>query len=134
MITKKALLSYSNFNKEFHVFMDASDYQLGVVIMQNNKLLAFYMQKMNQAQQKCITREQELLSIVETLKSFENILLGQCIVVHTDYLNLLNKKLASNHLIWWHMLLEEYGPTCVYVKGEKNVVANSLSRLDMEPC
>ena len=30
------------------------------------------------------------------------------------------------------MLLEEYRPTFVHVKGEKNVVANMLSRLDME--
>ena len=30
------------------------------------------------------------------------------------------------------MLLEEYGPTFVHVKGEKNVVADALPRLDME--
>ena len=30
------------------------------------------------------------------------------------------------------MLLEEYGPTFVHVKGEKNVVAGTLSRLDMK--
>ena len=79
--------------------MDASDYQLGAIIMQNNKLLVFYIREMNQAQQKYATREQELLSIVKTLKSFKNILLGQCIIVHTDHLNLLYKKLASNYLV-----------------------------------
>ena len=44
---------------------------------------------MNQIQQKYTTGEQELLSIVEMLKSFKNILIGQYIVVHTDHLNLL---------------------------------------------
>ena len=30
------------------------------------------------------------------------------------------------------MLLEEYGLIFIYVKGGKNVIANALSRLDME--
>ena len=42
------------------------------------------------------------------------------------------KKLASNCLVQWYMLFEEYRLTFVYIKGEKNVVANALSRLDME--
>ena len=31
------------------------------------------------------------------------------------------------------MILEEYGPEVVHVKGEHNVVADALSCLDMEP-
>ena len=31
----------------------------------------------------------------------------------------------------WHLILEEFGPELKYIKGENNVVANSLSRLDM---
>ena len=99
MITKESSLSNPNFNKKFHVFIDASDYQLGTVIMQNDKLLAFYTRKMNQAQRKYTTGKQELLSIVAILKGFENILLGQRIVVHIDHLNILYKKLASNSLL-----------------------------------
>ena len=47
MIAKEALLSYPNFNKEFYIFTNASDYQLGTVIMQNDKPLVLYMRKMN---------------------------------------------------------------------------------------
>ena len=47
MIAKEAISLYPNFNKEFHVFMDTSDYQLGVVIIQNDKPLAFYTRKMH---------------------------------------------------------------------------------------
>ena len=32
---------------------------------------------------------------------------------------------------WRLLLLEEYGPTLEYIKGEKNIVADSLSRLGM---
>ena len=132
MISREAMLAYPDFSKEFHVYADASDYQLGGVIMQENKPLAFYTRKLNTAQSKYPTGEQELLSIVETLKNFEGILLGQKVIVHTDHLNLLYKKLASNRLIRWRMMLEEYGPTFVHVEGTKNVVADALSRLPIE--
>ena len=110
MIKKETMLAYPKFGEVFHIYADASDTQLGGVIMQNDKPLAFYTRKLNQAQSKYSTGEQELLSLVETLKSFENILMGQKLVVHTDHLNLLYKKLASARLIRWRMLLEEYGP------------------------
>jgi hypothetical protein len=32
----------------------------------------------------------------------------------------------------WRLLLEEFGPEYVHVKGEDNVVADALSRMDME--
>ena len=77
VISKETLLAFPDFNKTFHVYTDASDYQLGAVIMQEGKPLAFYSRKMTDTQKKYTTGEQELLSIVETLKEFRNILLGQ---------------------------------------------------------
>ena len=133
MIQKEALLAYPDFSKIFHVYADASDIQLGGVIMQDNRPLAFYTRKLNQAQSKYSTGEQELLSIVETLKSFESILMGQNIVVHTDHLNLLYRKLASGRLIRWRMIIEEFGPKFEHIQGEKNKVADALSRLEMTP-
>ena len=65
------MLAYPKFGETFHVYADASDTQLGGVIMQNGKPLAFYTRKLNHAQSKYTTGEQELLSLVETLKSFE---------------------------------------------------------------
>ena len=31
----------------------------------------------------------------------------------------------------WRLILEEFGPELKYIKGENNVVANALSRLEM---
>ena len=69
---------------------------------------------------------------METLKSFENILLGQKVIVYTDHLNLLYQKLASNRMIRWQMMLEEFGPKFKHIQGKRNVVADALSRLPLE--
>jgi hypothetical protein len=57
--------------------------------MQNDRPRAFYSRKLNSAQKRYTTVKQELLSIVETLKEFKNILLGQKLIAHTDHKNLL---------------------------------------------
>ena len=44
--------------------------------MHQNKPIAFYSRKLNSAQKRYTTGEQQLLSIVETLKEFRNILIG----------------------------------------------------------
>ena len=31
----------------------------------------------------------------------------------------------------WRLILEEYGPELIYIKGENNVVADALSRLNL---
>ena len=104
-------MTFPNFKKELHIYTDASDYQLGAVIMQENKPLAFYSCKFNKAQ-KCYTKgEQELLSIVEMLKEFKNILFGQKLIMHTDHKNILYRNLSNDQLTRWQLFLEEYAPT-----------------------
>ena len=88
-IAKETLLAYPNFSKPFHIHTDASDVQLGACISQDGKPIAFYSRKLNPAQTKYTTTEQELLSIVETLKEFRTILLGQQLIIHTDHKNLV---------------------------------------------
>jgi len=132
LIAKETLLTFPDFNEVFHIYTDASDFQLGAVIMQNNKPIAFYSRKMDKAQRRYTTGEQELLSIVETLKEFKNILLGQKLIVHTDHKNILYGKLSNDRITRWRLLLEEYGPEYVHVRGVDNVVADALSRMDAD--
>ena len=131
VISREVLLTYPDFSKEFHIYTDASKVQLGAVISQDSKPIAFYSRKLSPAQKNYTTSERELLSIVETLKEFRNILLGHKIIVHTDHMNLIHKNSNIEQITRWRLLIEEYGPTLHYVKGENNVVADALSRLDI---
>ena len=87
-ISRETLLVYPNFSKSFVIHTDAFKVQLGAVINQDNKPIAFYSRKLNPAQVCYTTIERELLSIEETLKELRNILLGQQIKVYTDRKNL----------------------------------------------
>jgi hypothetical protein len=104
---------------------------LGAVIVQEGKPLAFYSRKLNSAQTRYTTGEQEILSIVETLKEFKDILLGQQVIVHTDHLNILYGKLSNDGITIWRLLLE-YGPKYVHIAGKNNIVADALSRLEKD--
>ena len=88
MIKREVLLGYPDFNAPFEIHTDASKLQLGAVISQKGKPIAFYSRKMNIAQQTYTTMVKELLSLVENLKEFRNILLGHQITVYTDHKNL----------------------------------------------
>ena len=133
ILSKETLLMYPDFNQPFDIHTDASDVQLGAVISQQGKPIAFYTRKLNPAQTRYTTTERELLAIVETLKEFRNILLGQKLTIYTDHKNLCYKNFNTNRVMRWRLLLEEYGPTFEYIKGENNVVADALSRLDLHP-
>ena len=125
------LLAYPDFSKPFDVYTDASHSQLGAKICQNDKSIAFYSRKLNPAQTRYTTTERELLAIVETLKEFRNILLGDTICIFTDHQNLTYKNFNTEHVMQWRLHIEEFGPELIYIKGTSNVVADALSRLNI---
>ena len=77
----------------------------------------------------------ELLAIVETLKEFKGMLWGQRLKVYTDHKNLIQDALGltSDRVYRWRLLLEEYVPEVVHIKGIHNTVADAVSRLDFGP-
>ena len=60
---------------------------------------------------------------------------GQRIMVYTDHKNLIQEALGltSDQVYRQRLLLEEYGPNIVHIKGIHNIVANAISCLDYGP-
>ena len=60
---------------------------------------------------------------------------GQRIKIYTYHQNLVRDALGmtSDRVYRWRLILEEYGPEIVYIKGIHNTVADAISRLDFLP-
>ena len=131
MISEEILLNYPDWSKPFVVHTDASDKQLGAVISQDDKPIAFFSRRLSKSQRNYTTTEKELLSIVECLKQFRNILFGYEIHVYSDHKNLVYEATLSEsqRVMRWRFLLEEFGPHIHHIAGIDNIVANTLSRL-----
>ncbi len=66
-IAKKVVLAFPDFTKPFEIYTDASTMQLGAVITQGNRPIAFFSRKLSVTQAKYSVTKIKLLAIVETL-------------------------------------------------------------------
>jgi hypothetical protein len=94
LLARSVMLSFPDYTREFFIYTNASKYQMGSVILQQKEdgswsgPIANFSKKLTEAQTRYTVMEQELLSIVETLKTFRTMLLGQMIIIYTDHKNL----------------------------------------------
>ena len=51
VIARDTILAFPDFTQPFHIYTDASDYQMGAVIVQNNRSIAFYLKSLHQLRQ-----------------------------------------------------------------------------------
>ncbi len=93
-IAKDRVLVYPDYSKVFKIYTDASSKQLGAVITQDNRPIAFFSRKLPDMQRKYGIIKIELLAIVKTLKEFKGVLWGQNIKVFTDHANLMRDALG----------------------------------------
>ena len=128
-VSQDTLLVYPDFNQRFDIHTDASDYQLGSVISQNVKKIAFYSRKITGLKTMYTVTENKLQGIVKTFKGLRTILLGQKLKIYTDDKNLKCKNFDTDRILLWRVILEEYIPEIEYIQGNKNIVADALSRL-----
>jgi hypothetical protein len=87
-LTHDVVLAYPDFSVPFKIYTDASKYQIGSVITQKDKPLAFYSRKLTDPQTRYTITELKLLAIVETLHEYKCILLRHLITIYIDHKNL----------------------------------------------
>lgn len=136
LTSEDVLLAYPDFNKEFHLTTDASNYALGAVLSQDDRPIIFLSRTLQKSEEHYATNEKELLAIVWALKSLRNYLYGSAkMKIFTDHLPLtyaLNNKNCNYKLKRWKAFLEDFKYELLYKPGSTNVVADALSRIPQE--
>jgi hypothetical protein len=129
LMAEDVLCAYPNHNKPFHIFTDASNYQLDEFIMQDDNPVAYYSKKLNSAQMNYATIDKELLCVIATLCTFRSMLLGAELHIHTDHKNILNVGDSSEQRLRWISYVDEYSLTLHCVEGPRKIIADTFSRL-----
>ena len=117
MVSADTLSIYPYWKLPFTVHTDATDKQLGAVIIQTNKPIAFLSSKLSKPQRNYTKTEKELLAIVECLKQFRGIIFGYEINVFSDHINMVYDVTLSEYqrVMRWRLILKEFGPNIQHI-------------------
>ncbi|KAK9700780.1 RNase H-like domain found in reverse transcriptase [Popillia japonica] len=130
-------LKYYNVNEPIILECDASGYGLGVAAYQNNGIIGFASRTLTKSEQNFAQIEKELLAIVFGCVRFDQLMVGNQIMVKTDHkplINIFKKPLLKTpkRLQRMLMLLQRYDLKITYVSGKDNKVADALSRAPLQ--
>ena len=127
------VLATPEFTKTFIMECDASGNGIGVVLMQDERPIAF---ESHPRKGKFLSKaiyEKEMLAILHALKRWRPYLMGKQFKVKTDHDSLqyfLEQILSSEEQRKWVTKMLGYDFEIIYQKGKQNVVADALSRKD----
>ena len=127
------ILATPDFTKTFIVEFDASRNRIGVVLMQDERPIAFESRPIKGKFLRKAIYEKEMLAILHALKKWRPYLMGRHFKVKTDHDSLkhfLEKRLSSEEQKEWVTKMLGYDFEIIYKRGKQNVVADALSRKD----
>ncbi|GJY82760.1 putative CCCH-type zinc finger family protein [Tanacetum coccineum] len=130
-VTEAPVLALPNFDKVFQVECDASGVGIGGVLSQNQRPIAFFSEKLNDARRKYSTYDKEFYAIVRSLDTWRHYLLSNEFVLFSDHeaLKFINgqHKLKSRHAKWVEFI-QAFSFVIRHKVGSNNQVADALSR------
>ncbi|GJS22847.1 putative reverse transcriptase domain-containing protein [Tanacetum coccineum] len=129
------ILALPEGTEDFVVYCDASLKGYGAVLMQREKVIAYASRQLKVHEENYTTHDLELGAVVFALRLWRHYLYGTKCVVFTDHKSLqyiLNQKELNLRQRRWIELLSDYDCEIRYHPGKANVVADALSRKEIE--
>lgn len=126
-----SILALPKFSKPFTIEYDASSVGLGVVLIQDQRLVAFHSQLLKGKALHLSTYEKELLAQVIAVHKWRPYLLGRPFVIKTNQQSLkyiLEQRIAIPAQQKWLAKLLGYLFIVEYKKGCENRVVDAFSR------
>lgn len=140
LLSNPPILIFPNFAEIFILRTDCSMIAAAGVLSQgeipDDRPIQYFSKVLNPAQTRYSTIEQELLAIILSVEHFHYYLLGREFLIVTDHrplAYLFNTKNMSARLHRWRYVLMSYQFKIVYKSGKSNVVADALSRIQINP-
>lgn len=138
MITSHPILRYPNFDKNFTLTTDASNFAIGAVLSQEGHPICYASRTLNNHERNYSTTDKELLAIVWATNYFRPYLYGREFDIYTDhqplkylYAKYKGQDFSSKHQRWL-LKLGEYKIRMEYIKGKENRAADFLSRINTD--
>lgn len=136
ILMNQPLLKYPNFNQEFNLTTDSSNFAIGSILSQGDigkdLPIAYASRTLNHAEQNYSTTEKELLAIIWSVNHFRPYLYGRKFKIITDHKPLtwlFNCKDPGSRLVRWRLKISEYDYEIIYKSGQQNSNADALSRI-----
>lgn len=132
LLQEQVELYQPDFNKPFELTTDASNFAIGAVLSQERHPITFISRTLTTTEQNYATNEKEILAIVWSLQKLRNYLYGVAnLTIYTDHQSLIysiSEKNPNTKLKRWKNFIAEFGAEIKYKPGAQNVVADALSR------
>lgn len=129
------ILVMPDFEREFVIQADASDYGVGAVLTQEfdegEKVIAYVSKSLTRRERNFSTTEKECLAVLFAIEKFRPYVEGAHFTVITDHYSLLwlnRLQNPSGRLARWAVRLQQFNFTIVHRKGKEHVVPDALSR------
>jgi hypothetical protein len=131
ILVKAPVLKLPDFDKEFKIHSDASDFAIGGVPVQEGKPVAFESKKLSETERRWPTHEKEMWVVIHYLKTWGHYIGSKDVVVWTDNVTLkyfaTQPKLSSKQ-VRWQDTLALFNVDIRHKPGKENIVPNALSR------
>jgi hypothetical protein len=88
ILVKASVLKLLDFDKEFEIHSDASDFAIRGVLVQEEKSVAFESKKLSETKRKWPTHEKEMWAVIHCLKTWGHYIGSKDVVVWTDNVTL----------------------------------------------
>jgi hypothetical protein len=110
---------------------DASGYAVGAVLSQDDRPIAYYSEKLDEAKLKYSTYDKEFYAIIQALKKWRHCLIPKEFVLYSDNHALQfvsqQEKLNQKHAKWVEYM-QNFTFVIKHISGTANKVADALSR------
>jgi hypothetical protein len=84
ILVKALVLKLLDFDKNFEIHFDASDFAIGRVLVQEGRLVAFESKKLSETKRRWPTHEKEMWAVIHCLKTWGHYIGSKDVVVWTD--------------------------------------------------